>query len=267
MSEYKNIIVEINQAVATVRMHRPANRNALNRALMLELREFATTNANNPSLQCVILTGSDEYFSAGADLSRDSGGHLPSENPTLLERREYVTLGPSMCQAWERMDMVTIAAIEGYAIGGAVALAASCDFRIAAENAKYRLPEIPLGINMSWRSLPRLAGLMGPSKAKYFALFGEWVEGEKLSQWGLADELVPAKQTLQTALKWADKILELPPLPVRMTVEAVDGFTYALQNTSSFMDRDQYLLTATSDDFAEGVRAFFQKRKPDFTGS
>jgi enoyl-CoA hydratase len=97
----------------------------------------------------------------------------PAEKPALLALREAVLAGPDMCKAWEEIEPVTIAAIEGYCVGGAAALVLCCDFRIAGEGAMMRLPEVPLGINMSWRTLPRLATIAGPSRAKRFTMFGE----------------------------------------------------------------------------------------------
>ena len=151
-------------AVATVRLNRPDARNALNTGLMLELTEFARAIRRRTDIAAVILTGSERYFSAGADLAAQG----ERRRPTLLETREAVMAGPDMCEAWEQVEAVTIAAIEGYCIGGGCALVAACDFRVMGEGAYLRLPEIPLGINMSWRSIPRIHALVvrrGPSSS------------------------------------------------------------------------------------------------------
>jgi enoyl-CoA hydratase/carnithine racemase len=249
--------------VVEVTLDRPAARNALNGALMGELTEVARLLKRRPDVQAVIVTGSDTYFSAGADLS--AVGER-TERPSLLETREAVMAGPDMCAAWEEIEAVTIAAIEGYCIGGGSALVTACDFRIMAEGAYQRLPEVPLGINMSWRTLPRLTALVGPARAKRYVIFGEAADAETCLAWGMADE-VPAKgQALAAAREWARKICALPPLPVRMTKEAINAAANAGNHSSIFMDRDQYILTSRTNDFREGRQAFFEKRPPVFKG-
>jgi len=259
--EYQFLKVEEADGVATVRLNRTDARNALSIAHLHELADVALKYRTAPHIYVVILTGTEAYFSAGADLAE----RLP-KNETTLEKRERVLAGPDMCKAWAEMEPVTIAAIEGYCLGGGVALVASCDFRIVGESASLRLPEVPLGINMSWRSVPRLTALMGPSRAKQFVMFGEALDAQTCLDWGLADELVSDGSAYETAVRWAAKVGALPPLPVRMTKEAVDAAAGMNDPTPTFMDRDQYLLTAASSDFKEGVKAFFEKRDPEFKG-
>ncbi|MEP2989464.1 MAG: enoyl-CoA hydratase/isomerase family protein [Parasphingorhabdus sp.] len=260
--DYQFLKVKEANGVATVRLNRTDARNALSLAHMRELTNVARTYRTAPHIHTVILTGTDRYFSAGADLAE----RLP-KNETILEKRQRVLGGPDMCKAWAEVEPVTIAAIEGYCIGGGVALVTSCDFRVAGENASLRLPEVPLGINMSWRSIPRLAALMGPSRTKQFVMFGEALDANTCLDWGLVDEIAPDGAVYQAALKWAEKVGNLPPLPVRMTKEAVDAAAGMNDPAPTFMDRDQYLLTAGSNDFKEGVKSFFEKRDPEFKGN
>ena len=147
------------------------------------------------------------------------------------------------------------------------ALVLSCDFRVMGEGAYLRLPEVPLGMNMSWRSIPKIVALVGPSRAKQFVMFGEAVDAEKSLAWGFADEATPKREALAAARRWAAKVAALPPLPIRMTKEAVNAITAATAHASIYMDRDQYLLAARSDDFREGVAAFREKRPGKFTGA
>lgn len=260
---WANLLVSRTGPIVTVTLNRPEARNALSTALMQELTDLARALQRRTDVLAVILTGGERNFSAGADLT-DVGARTTA--PSLMQVRERIAVGPDMCRAWEEIEAVTIVAIEGYCIGGGCALAVACDFRIMGQGAYLRLPEVPLGINMSWRSIPRITTLAGPSRAKRFVMFGEPADATTCLSWGLADEVTKAGEALQVAGDWARKVAALPPLPVRMTKEAVNGAANALHHATSFMDRDQYLLTARTDDFREGARAFFEKRPGAFKG-
>jgi enoyl-CoA hydratase/carnithine racemase len=175
-------------------------------------------------------------------------------------------VGPEMCDAWERLEQVTICAVEGFCIGGGSALAAACDIRIAGKSAYFRLPEIPLGMNMSWHSNPRIVNLIGPARAKLFIILGEKLHAPQALDWGLVEEVVEDGRALAAALALAGKFGDLPPLPVRMSKQSIDMAAKALNPAVTFMDRDQFALTATSRDQQEAIDAFLEKRKPKFTG-
>jgi enoyl-CoA hydratase len=259
---WRHIRVTRQDAWVEVRIDRPAARNALDTALMEELTEAARLMRLRTDFSAVILTGGESYFSAGADLN----GSRERADLTLIEARRSVMVGPDLCRAWDEIEAVTIAAVEGYCIGGACALALACDFRVLAEGAYMRLPEIPLGMNMSWRTLPRLAALCGPSRAKQFVMFGEKADAARCLDWGLADEVTAKGGALAAARAWAAKVAALPPLPVRMTKEAINAIAGAGAQASIYMDRDQFLLTRRTADCREGVAAFKEKRPAKFTG-
>ena len=182
MDSWPHLAVTTEGAVAEVRLNRPAARNALSLSLMQQLIDAAAHFRKSTQVQAVIVAGAETYFSAGADLADPA--RAESRGATRMEQRQIARLGPDMCAAWEELEQVTIAAVEGYCIGGAAALAVALDFRIAGEGAYFRLPEIALGMNMSWRTLPRLASLVGPSRAKRFAIFCEPCAADEALAWG-----------------------------------------------------------------------------------
>ncbi len=265
MAGYAHLQLAQHGGIVVARLHRPEQRNALNPKLIAELTDFARAHRTRSDLRAVVLAGAPDFFSAGADL--DSAGASAAEPPTLLQLRELITAGPDMCQAWEDIEVPTIVAVEGWCVGGACALALACDFRICGAGGRMRLPEVPLGINMSWRSLPRLTTLVGPARAKRFTMFGEFADAQTMLDWGMVDAVVEAGGAEAAAMEWARRLEALPPLPIRMTKEAINATANANHHATSYMDRDQFLLTFLSSDFREGTQAFFDKRKPDFKGN
>jgi enoyl-CoA hydratase len=259
--DYKFIKMSKEGRVIMVRMNRPKERNALSAGLIKELIEVTYQIREDLSSSVVVLYGQEEFFSAGADLKdpeRSRTGPMSAQRRILMER------GPRMCQVWEELPQVTIAAIEGFCLGGAVSLAISCDFRIMSEKSYIRIPEIDLGMNYSWGSLPRLVNLVGPAKAKQWVIFADQkVESSEAFQSGFAQWLVPAGKSLEKAFELAEIIAEKPQGPVMMTKQTINAITAAPQFVAH-MDADQFALSVLSEDFQEGVEAFLQKRKPVF---
>lgn len=265
MADFEHLVVTEVDGIVTVRLNRFPERNSLNRRMMVELTEFARSHRRRADVRAIVLAGSPDFFSAGADLAE--AGTNASVERTLLELREHIALGPDMCRAWEEVEAVTLIAMEGYCVGGACALSLCCDFRIMGDGGMMRLPEVPLGMNMSWNSLPRLTTLIGPSRAKRFAMFGDAVPAATLFDWGLVDVIANAGDAEAEAMRWATRLAALPPLPIRMTKEAINAHANAAVHATSFMDRDQFLLTANTTDLKEGITAFFEKRSPRFEGN
>lgn len=241
---YTLLTLEIEARLATVRLNRPAARNALSRALMRELTACARALAERTDIDVVILTGGDLCFSAGADL-KDANAWA-DESLSTVERREVAGTGYRLCKAWEDMPQITIAAIEGYAVGGGLALALACDWRVAADDAFVSLPEIALGIPLTWGTVPRLVNLLGPARAKRLTILCERFPAPEALAMGLLDYTAPTGQALARAREVAAQTLAMPAAAVRMSKESVNAIALALNHAAGYMAHDQIALAAAS---------------------
>lgn len=239
--------------------------NSLSNALMRELTSLATELQDDSELSAIVLSGRADIFSGGMDLKDPEAA--AARDSSIARKRQLVKTGPRMCAAWESLEPVTIVAIEGWCIGGGMALAVACDWRVASADASLYVPELKLGMNMSWQSVPRFVNLIGPSKTKQLLLLAEPLAATEALDWGLVDYLEPAGGALARAQELAAQVAAMPPVPLRMIKQAVNTSANALSNATSVMDADQFLLTMDMDDAGEGMRAFFEKRKADFKGN
>ncbi|MFT5580167.1 MAG: enoyl-CoA hydratase [Paraglaciecola psychrophila] len=261
---FEFLTIEKHPGYAIVTIDRGDGINALSRQLMRELISAAESFVDDLNSTAIILRGTDTAFSSGADLKDPEGN--TKQDGRLIERRHALKIGPDMCRAWEQLEQVTICAIEGFCIGGGSALALACDWRIAGRGAHMRLPEIPLAMNMSWHSIPRLVRAVGPSKAKLYTILGERLYAPEALGWGMIDFMTDDGKTLDKAVELAEKVAALPPISVRMSKESINMTANALNQATSFMDRDQFMLSSSGTDFPEAVSAFLEKRSPTFDG-
>jgi enoyl-CoA hydratase len=251
--------------IAVVRFDRGDGINALSPEAMRQLTAVARSFEDDGDTSVVVLTGSAKAFSAGFDLKDPEG--RSRKDMDLGTLRRHVRVGPRLTRAWQEMEQVTIGAIEGFAIGGGVALAVALDFRVIASNAHLRVPEIALGMSMSWQSIPRMLHLMGPARTKQAVIIAdERISAEEAHEWGLVEEVVEPGKAFEAAMALAEKVARQPPLAVSMTKLTVNRLAHALDDLTSHMDGDQFLLAGISEDHKEGVAAFLERRKPRFRG-
>jgi enoyl-CoA hydratase len=251
--------------IAIVRFDRGDGINALSPEAMRQLTNAARSFEDDASTSVVVLTGGKDAFTAGFDLKDPEGRSRRTMDLGALRR--HLKLGPRMTRAWQDMEQITIGAIEGFCIGGGVALAVALDFRVMAQDAHMRVPEIALGMNMSWQSVPRMLHLMGPARTKQAVILADQrISAAEAYEWGLVEEVAEPGKAFDAAMMLAGKVAAQPPLSVAMTKLTVNRLAHALDDLASHMDLDQFALASMSEDHKEGVEAFLGRRKPKFRG-
>ncbi len=255
--DYQHIIVTKEPGYAVVQLHRPDALNALNIKLMQELVEALETLDADPDVRCVILTGTEKAFAAGADIKEMADASAVE----MLVRDQFAR--------WDRIRKIKkpiIAAVSGFALGGGCELAMTCDIIIASETAKFGQPEINIGVMPGAGGTQRLTRAIGKYKAMEMVLTGKMISAEEAREYGLVNKVVPVEYYLQEAKDLAKEIASKPPIAVRLAKEAVlKSFDTTIEGGLEFERKNFYLLFA-SDDQKEGMKAFVEKRKADWKG-
>ncbi|RMF94551.1 MAG: enoyl-CoA hydratase/isomerase family protein [Gammaproteobacteria bacterium] len=246
--------------LAIVRIDRGEKRNAFNQALIAELRRVAMDLRDSLDIHAIVLTGTREAFSAGMDLE-DEMWHC--EDKTDLERRELYYTGVRLCEAWEALPQLTIAAIDGFAVGAGVALSLACDWRVLAEDAFLYVPEVKIGINLQWGAVPRLVSLVGPARAKRICLLCEKLPAALALDWGLVDHLAPPGEAVDKATALAHAVCEFPAVTVRMVKEAINAAAGGGRRAAAFADADQSQLSGAFEEAVAARQAFLARRELD----
>jgi enoyl-CoA hydratase len=245
-------------SLAWLTLCRPEKLNALSLELLAEGVAALGEVAADPGVRCVILSGEGRAFCAGADLS--SLGDL---TPSRAARR---FTGANLWQALEDLPQPTIAAVHGYCYGGGCELALACDLRLAAEDARFGQPEIKVGIIPGAGGTQRLPRLIGMTKAKEMVLFGEPIDAAEAVRVGLVNRVVPRDRLVDEARDWGERLAKLPPLGLRAAKAAMNRGRDQDLATALELERLNFSVVFSSDDQKEGVRAFLEKRAPEFKG-
>jgi enoyl-CoA hydratase len=245
------------EGVALLKINRPEAKNALNSEVRQTLAEQFTALGRDPEVRCIVLTGDEAAFAAGADL-RELAGSGPLE---VMLRRVHL-----LWQAISGCPKPVIAAVNGYAWGGGCELAMHADIIIAGESASFAQPEVKVGIMPGAGGTQRLLRAVGKYQTMKMVLTGQPVSGREAYAMGLASEVVPDAEVLETALKMAKQISRMPPLAVEQMKEVVQAGEDAPLETALMVERKAFQLLFATADQKEGMAAFFEKRKPNYTG-
>lgn len=262
-----HLSVAVADGIATLTIDRSERYNAITVELMEDLIEQARALARDDEIRAVVLRAEGKHFSVGADQKAGAPeGQRSGEKPTLLARRRQTEVGQNLLRALRELRQPTICAVQGVATGGGACIAMACDFRVAADNARFGFGEVKLGMNLMWQAVPLCTALVGPARAKRLIMSGALFPAGDVEPWGLVDEVVPLDSLDTAAQRWAAEYAALPPVAVQMIKRSINAITGALDSAVMHMDADQFLLVTGSEDSKEARQAFLEKREPTFTG-
>ena len=254
---YTSVLTEIRGRVGLVTLNRPQAMNAFNQVMLAELFDALEAFDKDDNVGALVVTGNEKAFAAGADIKE------------MAEASPFVMINEGRVEKWDRIRGIkkpVIAAVSGWALGGGCELAISCDMIIASETAKFGQPEITIGVIPGAGGTQRLARLLGKHLAMEMVINNRTLSAAEALQFGLANRVVPVERYLDDAIAFAEEIASRAPLAVRMAKDSVNAaFETTLTEGLKTEKRNFYPLFST-DDQKEGMKAFIEKRKPDWKG-
>jgi enoyl-CoA hydratase len=258
--ESRNVRLEITGAVGVLTIDRPKALNALDADTVRELLECLGDAREGGTVRCLVLTGAgDKAFCAGADIAA-------MRAMSAIEGKKWARLGQGLTAAIEELPLPVIAAVNGFALGGGLELAMACDFIVASEKARLGQPEINLGIIPGFGGTQRLARRIGAPRAREMIYGGEMIDAETARQWGLVNRVVKHEELLGETRKLADKLALQAPVALSQAKHAIQvGLDVDLASGLRY-EAEAFAVSFASEDRAEGMGAFLEKRKPAFRG-
>jgi len=257
---YENLLYEKRDQIGFITFNRPKVLNALNRKTMEELNDILIAAREDDEVRVLILTGAgDKSFVAGADISE-----LAVQTP--VSGRETALFGQSVLHRLQTLGKPSIAAINGFALGGGCEVALACSMRLASKSAKLGQPEVKLGILTGYGGSQRLSRLCGKGVAHEICLTGEMISAEEALRIGLVNHVYEPAELLSAAEALAKKIIANAPLAVKFTMEAIERGVEMPQEEGQFLEATLFGISAATEDMREGTRAFLEKRPAQFRG-
>ena len=260
--QYETLIVEKSGDLMTVTFNRPKILNALNKRMMLEIKDLLGKLRSDLQTRFVIFTGAGKGFSSGIEYSMQAmQEHYDLELPN---ERVWQLFGQDFMQSMESLEQVTIAAVNGVSAGAGMCLAMNCDFRILSEKAVFSIPETALGIFFTWGATPRLTCLIGPAKAKEMIMTCDPVDAQEAWRIGLANKVVPHDQLMPSCLELAQKIRAKGPMAIRICKKQVNAASLAKMADLYPLEPELMEFVMACGQPEEGGRAYMEKRVPQF---
>ncbi len=253
---YETLIVEVEDYIALIRLNRPEALNALNAKLVAELADALAAADRNDKVRCIVLTGSEKAFAAGADIKEMA-------EKTFVDAYAGNLFGEDV-ETMMRVRKPVIAAVSGYALGGGCELAMLCDFIIASDTAKFGQPEINLGICPGIGGTQRLTRAIGKAKAMEMNLTGRFMDAAEAERAGLVSRIVSAKSLIEEAMKTAARIAEKSMVAVMAVKESVNRAQESSLREGLLFERRTFQSLFATEDQKEGMAAFLEKRQPQF---
>ena len=255
--EFIKVNPQYEPMVALIELNRPKELNALNLQLMAELRDALKELDADDKVRVIIITGNEKAFAAGADIKQMAGKSAVD----MLMIDQFST--------WDQIRKTKkplIAAVAGFALGGGCELAMTCDMIIASESAKFGQPEIKIGVMPGAGGTQRLTRAIGKAKAMELVLTGRFLSAEEALGYGLVNKVVPTEMYLFEAIALAKEIAAMSPIAAQLAKEAVNRSFETHLDEGLHFERKNFYLTFSSEDQAEGMKAFIEKRKPEYKG-
>ena len=257
---YKLIIYEKSERIATITLNRPEALNAFSKESVEEVLQALEDAKNDEKTRVIVLTGvGEKAFSAGADIKAMAGMNA-------LKARELSLMGEKLCLAFENFEKPVIAALNGYALGGGLEVAMSCDLRIASENARMGQTEVNIGLIPGWGGTQRLTRLVGATKAKELVFTGRIIDAKMAEQLGILNMVVPADKFKETVRQFALDLAAKPPVAIKVAKALINKGADIGLDSALALEREGFGVVASTEDLQEGVKAFTEKRKPLFKG-
>ncbi|WP_237389356.1 enoyl-CoA hydratase-related protein [Companilactobacillus zhachilii] len=261
MKDFENVLLDVNDGIATLTINRPKSLNALNSATLVDIGDaLDVVKKNEDAIKVLIVTGSgDRSFVAGADISQ-----MRDMNP--IEAAELSKLAHNSFGKIENLKQFTIAAVNGFCLGGGLELASSCDMRIVSEKAKFGQPEVTLGIVPGFGGTQRLTRLVGRGKAKEMIATGTMIKADEAYRVGIADEIAAPEELMDKATEIAKTIMKNGLIAVGMAKYVIDRAADLPLDTAIDFETQMWAQTFATEDQTEGMTAFLEKRHAKFTG-
>jgi enoyl-CoA hydratase len=254
-----DLIVESANQILTLTLNRPRVMNALTKEMVREMKRVLHDAARDAQTRVVILRGAGDHFCSGADIRVE-------KNCAFVEYREFVSDIQDITRALQNLDAVSIAAIQGYCLGGGMEIACACDLRVAAADAHLGFPEVGIGLTITSGAAHLLPRLVGMTRAKELMLTGDAIDANTANGMGLVNRVVAREALAATASQLAEKIKARAPLAVATQKHLLDASADASLDAALRMEVDAILTTFASHDGQEGMSAWIEKRAPVFVG-